>query len=382
MKTQSENQISSINSNVFFREFTFSKNDFRSLDSKQQLEFADNVVWLHDIFIIFQIKEKGVDSSDNRKWFQNKILNKAVKQIKSTLIYLKDYTEIFIENEKGHKLNISEAKENDSRKIIIYHPTKDFPEDLRQLKFYQSSEIGLIHLMHSEDYSWICKFLITPCEIDEYLSFRERLFLFDKKMSLELPEQYFLAHFLETPDADHFDAKYINTLRNFSQEIVKFDISGIVENFAKKIQLINYETEYYPIITELALLNRFELAAFKERFLLCIEKSENADFIIPYKMHIPRTDCAFVFIPLHSEKSESWKKALNNFTLAQKYDTKSTRCIGVVIFRDPLDKHYFLIYWQYVNEEWKYDEDIEKLLNENYPFRKSRISKIENRYKS
>jgi len=355
MKTQSENQISSINSNVFFREFTFSKNDFRSLDSKQQLEFADNVVWLHDIFIIFQIKEKGVDSSDNRKWFQNKILNKAVKQIKSTLIYLKDYTEIFIENEKGHKLNISEAKENDSRKIIIYHPTKDFPEDLRQLKFYQSSEIGLIHLMHSEDYSWICKFLITPCEIDEYLSFRERLFLFDKKMSLELPEQYFLAHFLETPDADHFDAKYINTLRNFSQEIVKFDISGIVENFAKKIQLINYETEYYPIITELALLNRFELAAFKERFLLCIEKSENADFIIPYKMHIPITDCAFVFIPLHSEKSESWKKALNNFTLAQKYDTKSTRCIGVVIFCDPLDKHYFLIYWQYVNEEWKYD---------------------------
>ncbi len=83
-QTESENLISTVNTNVFFREFTFSKNDFKDIDSKQELEFADNVVWLEDIFLIFQIKEKGIDTSDNNKWFQNKILNKAVKQIKST----------------------------------------------------------------------------------------------------------------------------------------------------------------------------------------------------------------------------------------------------------------------------------------------------------
>ena len=53
MKTNSENIISIINSNVFFKEFTFSKNDFKELDTKQNLEFADNVVWLDDIFFFF-----------------------------------------------------------------------------------------------------------------------------------------------------------------------------------------------------------------------------------------------------------------------------------------------------------------------------------------
>ena len=53
MKTNSENIISIINSNVFFKEFTFSKNDFKELDTKQNLEFADNVVWLNDIFFFF-----------------------------------------------------------------------------------------------------------------------------------------------------------------------------------------------------------------------------------------------------------------------------------------------------------------------------------------
>lgn len=380
-KTESENLISYINSNVFFREFTFSKNDFKDLNSKQQLEFADNVVWLEDIFLIYQIKEKDNDSSNDEKWFQNKILNKAVKQIKSTLKFLENYPEINIENEKGHKLNITAAKIYDSKRIIIYKPTNDFPKNLRQLKFYESLEIGLIHLIHYEDYKWICNFLVTPCEIDEYLSFRERLYIYNKNASINLPEQYFLAHFLETPDADHFNAQYINTLRSFSQDIAKFDISLIMENFAKHIQLTTYETEYYPIITELALLNRFELAAFKERFQLCIKRSETLDFIIPYKTYIPRTDCAFVFIPLHSEKSSNWKNALNNLTHAQKYDCKATRCIGVVIFREPADKEYFSIYWQYLNEDWTYDENLEKLLNENYPFRNSRITKTENRYK-
>lgn len=379
MKTPSEYQISLINQNVFFREFTFSKNDFKALDTKQQLEFADNVVWLDDIFLIFQIKEKEIDSSDSRKWFQNKILNKAVKQIKSTMSYLQEYSDIIIENEKGHKLNIAEAKLGYSKKIIIYR-AKDFPKDLRQRKFYESSEIGLIHLLHEEDYAWICKFLVTPCEIDEYFSFRERLFLHNKEASAELPEQYFLGHFLETPEADHFDAQYINALRNFTQHVSKFDISGIIEDFAKNIQLLNYETEYYPILSELALLNRFELAAFKERFSLCIKNSETEDFIVPYKMYVPRTDCAFVFIPLHSQNSSNWKNALNNLTHAQKYDSKAGRCIGIVIFRDPKDKIYFQIFWTFISQEWEFDEELEKLLNENYPFRKTKVSKIDNRY--
>lgn len=190
--TNSEKIVSQINSNVFFKEFTFSKNDFKELDSNQKLEFADNVVLLDDLLFLYQVKEQDKNSSNTKNWFENKVLKKAVRQIKSSLEYISKYPEILIENEKGHKLNITEAKKcTDVKNIIIYQPKNDFPEVLRRQKFYVSSQIGPVHLFHFEDYYWICKYLITPTEINQYLIFREELFLFNEQHSNTLPEQYF-----------------------------------------------------------------------------------------------------------------------------------------------------------------------------------------------
>ena len=76
-QTKSENIISKINSNVFFKEFTFSKNDFVDVSTKQELEFSDNVVWIDNIFFIFEIKERESNETEGEtKWFNNKILNK------------------------------------------------------------------------------------------------------------------------------------------------------------------------------------------------------------------------------------------------------------------------------------------------------------------
>ena len=139
---QTENIVSNINVNVFFREFTFSNNNFIELNSNQKLEFADNVVWLDDIFFIYQIKDKAISDSDENKWFNNKVLKKGVNQIKSTLRYLKNYSGVSITNEKGHKINISEARKIIPRKIIIYTPGNSFPDTKRFIKFYESTQIG------------------------------------------------------------------------------------------------------------------------------------------------------------------------------------------------------------------------------------------------
>lgn len=381
--TKSEKIIAELNSNVFFKEFTFSKNDFKALDSKQELEFADNVVWLDELLLIYQIKEREGGSSTERNWFENKVINKAVKQIKSTLSYISDYPEIVIENEKGHKLDIIRAKAcTDKKSIIIYSPNEGFPDELRRRKFYESSQIGLIHLFHYEDYYWICRFLITPAEINQYLDFRAELFQYDRRYSNALPEQYFLAHFLETLNADHFEPKYISNLTNHKRDIDRFDVSKIIENFARNIKLVNHQTEYYPIIAAIAKLNRSELTEFKLRFSLSIEKSETAEFIFPYRMYIPRTDCGFIFIPLHSSKAHNWKNALNNLTMAHKYESKARKCVGVVVFRDKSELKYFEVYWQYVDEAWQFDKEMEKMFKENYPpFRTTKTKQVDNPYK-
>ncbi|WP_461637115.1 hypothetical protein [Labilibaculum euxinus] len=63
--TESESYISYLNSVFFFKEFTFGKNKFKVNDTKEELELADNVVWLDKILFITQIKERNGTDDQN-----------------------------------------------------------------------------------------------------------------------------------------------------------------------------------------------------------------------------------------------------------------------------------------------------------------------------
>src|SRR5690606_38009050 len=132
---------------------------------------------------------------------------------KNTNKYLNSFNQIEIINEKGHKKNIVEAKGTRIYSVIVYTPSENFLEEKRQQKFYESKEVGLIHLFHSEDYYWICMYLLTPAEIEEYLCFREELYIRHKIIN-QLPEQYVLGHFLETLNVDEINPQYIENLKS------------------------------------------------------------------------------------------------------------------------------------------------------------------------
>lgn len=83
---------------------------------------------------------------------------------------------------------------------------------------------------------------------------------------------------------------------------------------------------------ELAKLARNELKEFKYRLQLSIDKVRANEFTKPYRIYLPRTDCAFVFIPLQKHSTMHWKTALHNFTMAHKFDSKAKKGIGLVVF--------------------------------------------------
>jgi len=377
-----EATVNAINLNVFFKEFTFSKSDFKG--HQGELELADHVVWLDELFFVYQIKDRLAGEIDNnQKWFKKKVIDKAVQQIKNTLKYLNDYPDIIIKNNKGHSFNVAEANLSDIKKIIIYTPGSDFSEETRNLKFYDSQQVGLIHLFHSEDYFWICKYLLTPAEVEEYLAFREDFYLAQPKVVVHFPEQYVLGHFLETLRVDHIEPAYINNLKILDEEGPDFDMSVIIKNFTKQLTLVNGPMEYYAIIKEISKLKRSELAEFKKRFVNATEACKYDEITLPYRIYVPRTGCAFVFIPLPKNKIQHWKTALANFTLAQKYDQKARKCLGVVVFDDIVDgERYFNLFWMFAESEWEYEEEFEKRLQENFPFREVSMRRIDNRYKS
>ena len=122
---------------------------------------------------------------------------------------------------------------------------------------------------------------------------------------------------------------------------------------------------------------------FKKRFVKATEDCKKGEIVLPYRFYTPRTDCGFVFIPLPKSKVAHWQTALENFTLAQKYDQRAGKCVGVVVFDDIFDgERYINLYWMFAASEWEYDEEYDKLLKANFPFRQVSSKEIDNRYKT
>ncbi len=367
--TESEAHIAKLNSTYFFKEFSFSSTKFKENNRGEELELADNVVWLDDLLLITQIKERNKSNDGNiENWFARKVLRKAVKQIKDTIKYFEKYNDISIKNEKGHLLNVTEAIKNAPIKLIAYHCDESLSEKNRFLKFYQSKDVGLIHLFHIEDYNGICNILITPFEIKDYLNFRELLYSRHKDILNIYPEQYILGHYIETTDVSEINPKYIENLTNLVHDESDFDVSFIIENFKEKIRLKPDKLEYYSIIKEIAKLNRSDLRAFKERFNFVIDKAKNQEFTLPTRMTSLNSNCGFIFTVLEYKQKNRWKTALTNFIEAHKYDQRLNKTIGMVVYFNPNDK-YFDINWGLVEFEWEYNKEFEELLKDNFPFR-------------
>ncbi|MGQ4004711.1 hypothetical protein QIW57_08130 [Francisellaceae bacterium CB52] len=181
VQTKSECTVTLINESVFYREFTFDKNKFYPEDGAKEL--ADNVMMLDDLLFIIQVKERSLDRSTGStdKWFANKVLKGAKKQIGSTLEYLNKYDQIFIKNRRNQTIAIPNVNITEINKIIIYEANETLKDEYVLMKFYESKVSGNIHLFNIKDYNYICKYLITPTELDEYLKFRERIYLNDKE---------------------------------------------------------------------------------------------------------------------------------------------------------------------------------------------------------
>lgn len=212
---------------------------------------------------------------------------------------------------------------------------------------------------------WVCKFLITPTELDEYLKFRERIYLKHKNTITLYPEQYILGHFLNTDDESLIQEEYIETFSRLADDVQDFDVSGILNNFLEKIRRDEQKksTYYYSILAEIAILKRYELTEFKKRFRQIIEDVKSSNFSLPYRFTISRTGCGFVFIHLLQDKVDYWENALLKFTEIYKYKRQLNKCLGVLTYKKG---EYYDINWIFIKSDWAYNKELaETVKNES-----------------
>ncbi len=372
-----EEDIAGLNELFFFREFTYSQNLFHPTPQKE-LELADNIVWFDNQLLIYQIKERQTPANTTPEkeatWFERKVRREGTKQIRNTLTYLKDYSPIQLTNHRGDSFELSMKMLADINKLVIYFPSDKLPTDCRRLKYHLSSTAGIIHLISAVDYLGICKTLITPAEVHNYLAFRQELIGRWGNKVLEVPEPALVGQYLadDLNTAPH--ANCIEHLRALERDTAEWDMSYVIHAFAERITTEHNATDYYSIVAELAKLKRNELRVFKKRFTLAMEKAITSQFTQPYRAVFPRTDCGFVFIPLVEQFRKHKLQELKGLTYAHKYDQRVSKCVGLSFI---IEKGGWLaIDWCFMQFPWKYDSKAEKFLEENNPFREIKASSL------
>ncbi|TOJ75642.1 hypothetical protein, partial [Vibrio parahaemolyticus] len=86
-----EEEMSKLNEFYFFKEFTYSSTLFKREDG-QEVELADNVLMIDDLYVIYQLKERFEPENSTAekeiKWFEKKIIKNACSQIRDSLRYI------------------------------------------------------------------------------------------------------------------------------------------------------------------------------------------------------------------------------------------------------------------------------------------------------
>ncbi|MBT3360487.1 MAG: hypothetical protein HN403_12755 [Rhodospirillales bacterium] len=371
-----EQFIAQLHSLAFFEEFTFSANNF-SPTPREELELADNLIWFGNFLAILQLKERNpndeIDETSEQTWFTRKVIKKATKQVRDSLRYLDEHERIQITNERGHVFDIARAALDDVVKLVVYLPGKILPSECRQTKHHESRTAGFIHIIHANDYLEICRTLRIPADIVDY--FRHRQMVIEKfgAEATSVPEALMMGHYLSGNVDSPPSMEFHPHLMALQQDEDAFDISGILRSIHDHIESSEDPYDYYRILQEFAKLSRSAWRLAKERFVLCVEKTAKGEFTLPYRFAVPETGCGFVFIPIDSENvaKPGWPErrlnGLRNFTYAHMYDQKLDKCVGVSISKEG---DSFAIYWCLLEIPWERDEEMDRRLAENYPFRK------------
>lgn len=362
-----ENHLAALHGNVFFREFSFFRTQFKP-NPRQELEFADQVVYCGTRLLIYQLKERHSpaikDQETEETWFDKKVLKSASSQIRDTLRYLGENGSIELTNQRGHSVDLVALERTQIHKVIIYRTTR--PDLLpTRLRYKISKSAGFIHVFSSDEYESICDCLYTPAEISEYLEFRERIL----SGSHDVSELAILGQFVSERTAEEPAEEFSGSLSTFVNDVGRFSIRDIVSIFEARI--VNdggHPQEYYKILTVLSTLSRSALRCFVERFSQCVTNAkEQRDPFGPTLFYCD--DCGFVFfVPPKKLTQEQRLFSLANITEAAKHHGKTAKQIGVSFAWD-LPSSDWLIDWCYMESPWEPgpQQELEEVARRMFP---------------
>jgi hypothetical protein len=141
------------------------------------------------------------------------------------------------------------------------------------------------------------------------------------------------------------------------QDLDAFDLSPILGELAAHMVKRDEDNDYYRILIEFARSSRSVWREFKLRLVKALCAAKSAEAIKPFRFTWPENDCTYMVAAMDPDWPSSGPDgermrmgALAMFTEAAKYDARSTKAIGLLIWKD--GEHVNLD-WCLVDREWR-----------------------------
>ena len=379
MSTQSESAIAQVNRNHFLREFTYSNQRFKTGEG-QEREFADSAIWIDDLLILQEIKERQSEKvsqnpEEQAKWYESKVRGKAVDQLKRTMDGLGGRNPILLTNERGHVVDIGKCTATTIHKLVVFSPSPFLSPVLVKRKAYISERIGFVHFFTLYDYQKMCANLVTPLEIAEYLTWRQNICLHLPEECNAVTEKALVGQFLVGNDESGPSEDFEEYVDHLDQEVRHVNIFGLLSGFSDSIKSGEWGKKYYFILKELAKLKRNMIKEFDDRLVWAIRNCRKNTFKRPTRMSIPEYDCSYVIVPIVKEVA-TWSKYLETCTSLTKYDLKTRKAIGISIAPQTAFSKELHVDYCYMEGEWQYDQNEEDLLCNGDLFRPTRGKEV------
>ena len=360
-----------LSANVFTRTFSFSSAQLPVISNPPPL-LSDQVILLEGAGVIFQLCERTArgtaKAADLEQWFEVEVLKEGVGRIRNTRDVLRSYGGISLVNAGGQRVSLSAAALADQAAVVLYRALT--PSGFVAPRFRKSRAAGFVHIMRDRDYFGICEFLVTPCEIADYLRFRQAILSRPDPVGHNVSEAALVGQYLfEELDAPA-DARYERAGRSFQGDPNTWVFSYVMDNLssqmAKRDEEI-IETVYQRILAEVGVLGRSELHEFRTQLRLALEAVRADRFELPYRL-TSATRCGFLVLPGSAEFRLKAREALESLAAASKHELRLEKQVSIAMWRSG---EIIDIDWLYTEGPNPPNEQLDERLKRAYPFRKT-----------
>jgi hypothetical protein len=363
--------------NVFLKAFSFPTTQLPR-SSEDGTELADRVLLIDNIGFIYQLKERdqkvATKPGDLEKWVANNVVKKGAKQVQNTRELLTSYAGLSLVNNFGHRMLLGRRDPDELVGMIIYRVPAKF-RAFRAARFKKARNGGFVHVLRDVDYFEICQHFVTPTQLMDYFGFRRDILINWDAAAAAVSEGALIGQYLSGDYSSPPDPKFEKAARSRGGPTA-CEFSFVMETLDSKIASQHEEyadTECYEILTELALLGRYELKALQQELRLGLEAVRANRFELPFRIAAGRTACGFIVVPVTREFRDRAVDALESLSLASKHELDLPRQIGIGMWRN---SEFVDIEWIFLDGPNPPNPQLDERLAHSYPFRKSSEQKL------